>query len=67
MDVKIRKVFYIGKRPFSTDKTSDIELIEHSIRDALFDPSNDYEGEEQPVYRRQCIGIDKHGWGYRRL
>ena len=61
----IWKVYYIRKRPLFTDQASDIILIEHSIRDALFDPSNNYERDIQPVCRRHCV--DLHGWGYRRL
>ena len=61
----IRKVYYIRKRPFFTDQASDIILIEHSLRDALFDRSNYYERDKQPVCRKQCV--DMHGWGYRRL
>jgi len=63
--MKIRRVFYLRESPFFTDKIGDIRLIEHSLRDALFDPSNNYERDIQPVCRRQCV--DMHGWGYRRL
>jgi len=63
--MKIRKVYYLRESPFFTDRIADIRLIEHSIRDALFDISNDYERDRQPVCRRHCV--DVHGWGYRRL
>ena len=61
----VRRVYYIRRRPFFTDQIADIQLIEHSIRDALFDPSNDYERDIQPVCRQRSV--DVHGWGYRRL
>ena len=63
--MKIRRVYYIRRKPLFTDQAGDIKLIEQSLGYALFDRSNNDESDRQPVFRRHCV--DRHGWGYRRL
>ena len=63
--IGVKRVYYLTRKPYFTDQTDDIRLIEHSIRDSLFDLSNDYNTDRQPVCRKHAV--DRHGWGYRRL
>ena len=63
--MKIRRVYYLRRSLVLNDQVADIRLIEHSLRDALNDPSNDCERDVQLVCRRHRV--DLHGWGYRRF
>lgn len=62
---EIRQIFYVRNEPDFFDKFEDMKIIKQTLRNSLFDISNnDIISTE---ITSSFHSVDKHGWGYREL